>query len=317
MEIIGVIASVVKTKERLSSFCILLDSIRNQTSPLDGLIISCFVDPALGVDPTELFSRLGKNCHILLQKTPKLQFLQFKDISSRLNQKFPSFKNKFLLFSDDDDIWNVNRVECNRQFASNEVGIENVHAFISMESTLQRVGGCRFHDYLCQNVDAMINCGCTTFTNFPEATTPMLVEYHYFMVRDIVLADFVRAKGWIVEQNRFADMEFRIFISKYNTSVPDTIRCFRPIEWTYFYRYSHDSVTATRAKTCNEIAEICVERSECPTMQEASREILKNQRLMAKERGCLKEFDQCLIECRNRRKQKCEKEYNEKYLGVL
>jgi hypothetical protein len=307
MEIIGVIASVIKNEKRLISFRLLLDSIRSQTTKLDGLIISSYIDPSFHVDSNELFSGLGANCHILLQKRAKRQFVQFKEISNCLDKKFPDFKNKFLLFSDDDDLWSPNRVFAYKQ-AENIIN-DITYAIVFKESTKQKIGGCKLHDETFGDVNEMFKCGCASFSAV-GGDKPTHVEYHYYLVRQCVLADFVAKNRWLVEQNRFADMEFRIFVGDYK--YPDGIKLHTsPLVWTYFYRFSHDSITGTRKY--EDLAEYIVEQLECPSMALETRKHLIVSRKHAQRTGLLKEFDKCLIDYRNARKLLAEKEYNMVY----
>lgn len=239
--IVCFIASVIKEPRRLAFFKLLLDSIRGQTHLLDGLFISIYIDPSLNVDWSNMFKGLG-NTHILRQKNQKQQFVQIGEMSKKLESKFtcPQNKTLFIMFSDDDDLWHCDRVKQYAKswndaptYASPEK-IASV-ASICMSESMTIDISCNVH-MNSSNVDEMIECGCVNVTiPTQEDAVNTMVEYHEYVVKHKVLIEFLKEYDWIVRNNRFADMEFRTFVARYNLERGSTI-FIRPDTWGYFYR---------------------------------------------------------------------------------
>jgi hypothetical protein len=246
MHLVGFIASVITEPRRLMFFRELLESIKTQKKPLDGLFISIHIDPSLNVDVKTLFKGI-KNVRVLLQKRPKKQFAQIGEMLEKLNSTFPcpSEKVQFILFSDDDDLWHHERTEFYHEMwkKGHETSPEMMPIIASIsvkERIVFRKEPCVIH-LNTSHVDNMLECGCAilkrpSFPNIKEEEVLTFdTEYHEDAVRPHVLRDFFKDFGWICRNNRFADIEFRTFVRKYKGSKGSTLNVI-PSHWMYFYR---------------------------------------------------------------------------------
>lgn len=243
--IVCFIASVITERRRLEYFKLLLDSIRKQSSQLDGLIISIYIDPILEVDWTHLFCGV-KHLYVMRQKRPKRQFVQIDEMYKKWETCFPCppEKEPFIMFSDDDDLWHKDRVYRYMDlWDRGSVSVphpENISSMCMKEFTHVSIA-CKDH-VNSSNVDAMIDCGCVEFQspNSERECKNMLVEYHEYVVRPHVLGSFLEKHGWLVRNNRFADMEFRNFVHSFEPTKCMTLQV-SPVHWLYYYRKSDPS----------------------------------------------------------------------------
>ncbi|KAH9253734.1 hypothetical protein BASA81_008352 [Batrachochytrium salamandrivorans] len=235
MQLVCLIASVIKCQRRLGYFQLLLDSIRVQIDQLDGLIISIFIDPSLNV-PIRLYNGLGgkEKCFVLRQKCAKKQFVQIQEMLPRVAAYFPpQGKETFLMFSDDDDLWHPERAIYYRNGFHDMVrngSLSSTALLFVNEVTIPGPDHCFAHDP--RNVQGpgdvqrMIDCGCVQ--------TQSILEYHYFVVRPCVLDDFFVAYPRFVH-NQFCDLKFVHFLSNDRNGRNDYCQVI-PSHWLYFYR---------------------------------------------------------------------------------
>lgn len=252
MFLVGMLSSVIQDPLRLRYFRLLLDSVRNQQQPLDGFFVSIYVAPELEVDLTVLLRGIP-NCRVLKHKSPKLQFVQIQHMADRLDQYFPCPLNKkrFIMFSDDDDLWNSDRVSAYR--ITTEYAFENVPnemAFVSSvcsrAQTVHNVISCDKLHKDESNVDDYLSCGCIKFQEIPKDEIP---EYHNYVVCDFVLTEFLKENKVMVQTNHYCDMHFGYFLCSYKAGLYRTLHVGYQFEndWLYFYRSGPSSyLTASR-----------------------------------------------------------------------
>lgn len=241
LRLICMIASVITDPRRLGHFKLLLDSIRAQTTKLSGLFISIH---APGIPIKELTRSMGCPVFILNQRQPKRQFVQYAEMLTRLEDVFPPPDNSetFILFSDDDDLWNSDRVE--HYFGAwnntNPSAYSTISSICMKESTKVSIRSCQHEP---SAVEDMIQCGCVRF-EFPNRMESEMhafaTEYHEYAVRPFVLSQFISAYPTLVQENRFADMQFRDFVGSYGGKEYRTILLI-PHNWLYFYRKCDES----------------------------------------------------------------------------
>ena len=273
LHLIGLVASVITEPVRLGFFKQLLLCIKRQTVPLDGLLISIYIDPCLSVDMSELFRDMGKNVLILHQKSKKRQFVQYEELSRRVDSGAFACKDHskatFLLFSDDDDIWNDNRVRAYHDMwkvvlERRDADPNQVSSICMMEKTTHTDHRCPEHAGS-SNVDDMLECGCASFEVISQNTTDRIAEYHEYAVRPRVLREFCESHQRWVKHNRFADLEFRYYVCTFMPSVFFTVLTF-PRHWIYFYRGGDYPSVTNPYKDRKSKMEYAVEMCECPQM---------------------------------------------------
>lgn len=264
MNLVCIIASVIRDTRRLRYFRMLLDSIVAQKVFPTQLIISVHIDPSLTPDWDALFRGLpASGVLICKQMRAKRQFVQIREMLGRI--KHISGKETFVMFSDDDDLWHPQRAAVYFAYYDlvDEQTLRMTSSFVVREYTASSQGppctACLAHNE--QNVDAMIACGCVNITSYSD-TENRLYEYHQYAVRPLVMEAFFKQYAQLVETNRFADMQFRYFVATYGGTEWRTCQI-GAAHWTYYYRECDSTYTAvTRpcaGKTGRELAESVIE----------------------------------------------------------
>lgn len=295
MHLVCLLASVIRCPRRLEYFKILLDSVRSQTSRLDGFFISIHIAPELeqGINYSELFKGLP-NVRILKQKRAKPQFAQYQELYTRLGEAFPcpSDKEGFLLFSDDDDVWHEHRVEMyrtqwERACAMPGAPINRVSSICMRERIKVCNRFCTKHTDT-SNVQSYLDCGCLVFEQIPDIHVSL--EFHEYAVRRHVMGEFFQQHGDFCLYNRFADIVFRDFIFSYKLDEGITLHMCPP-SWMYFYRLGDSNYLAqTRPVAHPERVEsfsnhpenikimihYCLDQLECKSLKDMGQSALKS-----------------------------------------
>lgn len=281
MNLVCMIASVIRDARRLRYFRMLLDSIRAQSVPPHEIWLSLHIDPSVlsQEDWDPLLSNLPGRVRILRQRRPKRQFVQYGELLERLKDT----PETFIMFSDDDDLWHPDRALTyyHAYWQSNPDQLLDCASFVAREETMHPSRPCA----RCQrdneaNVQAMLDCGCLTFRFVPydpaERVTD-LFEYHEYVVRPHVLRDFLSEHATLVETNRFADMQFRRFVVKAGLT-----GVIVPSHWLYYYRRCDTGYAAVTnlpfdmpksgnvkdipQSVIDAVVEYYIEMAECPAM---------------------------------------------------
>jgi hypothetical protein len=237
LHLVCFLASVVRDVRRLEHLKSMLESVRNQRIPLTGgLFVSIYVDPILGLSRANvraLFNGIP-HLHIFLQKRPKLQFMQFYEMFTRLNAVFPCPNGKalYIMFSDDDDLWHPQRTHYYHALHTGSSKRDNVTGLCLVEYAKTNNIACSTRHN--NDVDSMIACGCVKFEHKHGG------EYHQLAVKPIVLQDFFIKFLELCKRNRYADMEFRNFAFSYGGKQNMTVFGI-PGTWAYYYRHCDSS----------------------------------------------------------------------------
>lgn len=317
-KIVCFLASVVTNEARLECFSHLLESIKRQSVPLDGLFVSVHFADSLNVDVSQFFENIPCKLRLLKQKRPKPQFVQFREMYDRLAQNFGE-KDVNIMFSDDDDIWHEHRVySYKRSFELSSVEKrEMLSSFVCLESTAQKY--CTAHERSCFNVQTMLDCGCCIHKQYDR---PIFLEYHYYVIKSFVLGDFFKQKRWFVENNRFADMEFRCFVAEYKPEEGFHTAYFTPPTWTYFYRFSgtwYPSVTCQfqlqdfRPEFMFPYLNYLVEMLEAPSMDQTAKKQYDAVMHIGVKSGMIALFQKTFFDLISQRKKLRETQYGEQY----
>lgn len=291
MNLVCIIASVIREPRRLRYFRMMLDSIRAQKVIPTQIMISIHIDPALmprGDDDWKaLFAGFPVDClFVYKQKRAKRQFVQIREMLARIAH-VPG-KETFVMFSDDDDLWHPERAAVFFAYFDllGKEPIRTTSSFLIREQTECTNGPpctkCQRENE--DNVDAMLACGCVKIS-FPSRTdvTSRLYEYHQYAVRPRVMEEFFQHSAQLVENNRFADMQFRLFVATYGGAEWKTC-VINPAHWTYYYRQC-DKTYAAATNACidghlyaDNVVDYYLEMADCPAMgiDQARKGLMKN-----------------------------------------
>lgn len=250
-KIICMVGSVITNVERFKHFKDMIDSVSIQTEKIDLFFLSIYIDPKLGIDKQEvndMLTKLPSRSLLLRQKRPKKQFAQYRHMVSHLYNKEFDLKKTWLMFSDDDAIWNTTRVQT-LLAAANTIPLydeisSGVFTSICMPENVKQKKEkcCEIHS--ASDVNKAANHDCITYVlqtgediqNNANSKRGVRVNHQEFMVRPALLIDFLRENKYMVENNRFSNMDFRIFASTYKTDQSYRTMYVPPSEWLYFSR---------------------------------------------------------------------------------
>ena len=242
LHLVCFMASVVKDVRRLGYLKRMIDSVRKQYVPLTGgLLVSIHVDPSLGMSAAEIKSLFDgiPRVYILLQKRPKLQFMQMHEMFVRWATVFPcpDGRTPYIIFSDDDDLWHPHRTHYYHALHVGSAYREDVTGICLVERAVTKNLVCApSHE---NDVDSMIVCGCVVYEHVHGG------EYHQLAVKPVVLRDFFSQFTQLCERNRYADMQFRNFVYGYGGNKQTTVYGI-PSTWAYFYRQCDSSYACNR-----------------------------------------------------------------------
>lgn len=264
MKLVGVLASVITDERRFDYFKLLLESIRRQETPLDIFIVSIHFDFDHKIDLKELFRNFPCPYYILRQKRPKRQFLQYGEIMNRLPRIFPRLDNEtFILFSDDDDLWNTNRVSFYKQCGQSIIG-KPVSSVVALEHTVVLNVRCST-SHSPTDVGGMLKCGCVQISMGESVMGS--IEYHEHAVRHHVAKDFFDTYPVLANTNRFADIAFRDFVRTYKPKQWCTAHG-TPPTWLYFYRECDDTYACVTNPAQKKGIDYIGDMLTCPGMED-------------------------------------------------
>jgi len=255
-KIVSLTASVIKEQIRFNYFKDMIQSVRNQNLYPDLFFLSIHISPKLNIsneDFNNIFKDFPCKYYILKQKRPKKQFLQYKEMFNRLDQHFDDLNKTWIMFSDDDDLWNTMRTKVffagiNLFKVSYPNSDEEKFVCVGIpESVKQKVDAkvcCKIHTSF--DVTKGISCGCVEveIQSLEQIQRNIITkkgiwaEHHEYLIKTQVLGNFLKQNNFLVETNRYCDMDFRYFIISYKHNL-NYKSVFIPIEeWMYFYRAS-------------------------------------------------------------------------------
>lgn len=228
------LASVIDSKGRLKRFKQLLQSATDQLVKPDFFSISIYIDPQFDISNEDLqgmlcnLTVLSTDTFILRQKRKKSQFVQYRDL---LNRK--KGKGCWIVFSDDDDLWSPIRISTFKMAIADNKN-KNVKGIKMAEQT------CNKNPICCdintpKDVNKAMECGCV---DIQERSPGQLVEYHEWCVGMTLFEQFCKKNKYLIEKNKYCDVEFRYYLQTYNGKKGETmvIQRTEPQIWYYFYR---------------------------------------------------------------------------------
>jgi len=241
-KIVSFTSSVITERARFNYFKDMIQSVCKQEIYPDLFFLSIHISPDLNIPDkefTDMFKEVPFEYHILRQKRPKKQFVQYKEMLSHLGQHF-DLKKTWIMFSDDDDLWNTMRTKV-------FYAAINSYKTMTLKPEEKFVGVCILESI--KQKDSMIPC-CEIHTPSDVITAiydglvdvtmhqGIRVEHHEYLVKTCMLTNFLDKNKFLVKTNRYCDLDFRQFLIKSK----DSLSCdFLPIpvkNWLYFYRAS-------------------------------------------------------------------------------
>ena len=328
------LASVINHENRFIHLLEMLKSMKDQINQIDIFCVSIHILPELNISDNQIkelfFENTGiRKIKIIIQKNPKTQFEQIKELCEMFTTKWFSninTKDVWVIFTDDDDIWNQYRTSLYLNALKKIYENENVERTkitgvqVSEETNHIDPTCCSITNFI--DVDDAIECGCVNISS----KTNTYVEYHRWMVPLSGLLAFLKDFPFFVHHNRYTDVMFSMYnrIIESNDKGHIQISLDKPY-WSYFYRngsmeYPCVSKSILDSNTLDgfkQYIDISLEQLEIPKLGGYALINLKKSLLSAINAGNdIKMMGKILLEKRVNRMKKAQ-EYDETLISVL
>ena len=245
---VGVIASLMDSPPRWELFCHLLQSIKEQTHPLEELVIGMsFLNREEAHKYLSLWKSVSKPAYITLvtSTTALTQGEMWKKILDKQSERLA---DGWLVFSDDDDLWHPRRVELykfNLKMASSAgvlPKISGIHApYVHDDAPFGKLAT------KASDVDEMLREGALSLQSFQCSTQ----NYTDTCCRASVFAEILQASTSAFRKHPYFDTILQRAVCQYKPAEFQSV-AIRPEMlasvgchnvWMYYWRNSAESMT--------------------------------------------------------------------------
>lgn len=180
-----------------------------------------------------------KKLRVFVRQVQKTQFQHYKELSSNLDDLH---ENTWVMFSDDDDIWNSNRVEYYSKLIQSTVDRCVKPAYVFTETTLYAD---TIFDVTCEtDVNLLVSSGKLKLTTQPKDGQFSLANYINYVVSLKTFCHFVTRCSDDILKHALCDVGF----AKYLRNHSEQVAIAQSSQWLYFYRKCE-----TSGQVCQEL----------------------------------------------------------------
>lgn len=241
---IGLCGSHMTSIEKMSLFQLMVKSWHNNSVVIP-LYVSMSCDTKIYDNirrRIEIMELLYPELKIFLSNHPLSQFEHYKLLSEKVIEIYGP--DIFILFTDDDDLWNTSRVkvysECIIQM---DEQIQNISSFKSSsyaDSTILNNGCTAGPNSIIKEINSPKDVDINLQSGFIQITSSIDTygEYWEYCVQLKYLQEFISKASIDILRNKYCDLCFVKFIRLYDLD-NKIIAIIKNDDWLYFHRYLH------------------------------------------------------------------------------